>query len=132
MSSNVELLGSLPYREMFEAIRPCLAGLILFQPGRTNDYTGQPNKLFEFMGTGLALDRERLPGDRAGRCARRDCGWLVDPQERAGNHRGHPVRLSQTRPQPRKGAAGRKAVLDRFHWGIAEQALLGLYRELAP
>lgn len=131
MNSNVELVGSLPYREMFSAVSPCLAGLILFQPGRTNDYTGQPNKLFEFMGTGLALIASDFP--EIGPVVRAErCGWLVNPQDEQAITAAIRQAVKDPAATIAKGLAGRKAVLDHFHWGVAEQALLGLYRELAP
>ena len=111
------------------SIRPCVAGVILFQPGRINDYTGQPNKLFEFMGAGLALVASNFP-EIAPAVLRADCGWLVDPQSIEAIREA--IRSAVVDPvvTAGKGAAGRRAVLERYHWGIAEQALLGLYKAL--
>jgi glycosyltransferase involved in cell wall biosynthesis len=129
MGDRIDLLGPLPYRQMFEAIRPCLAGGILFQPGRINDYTGQPNKLFEFMGAGLALVASNFP-EIAPAVLQADCGWLVDPRSVEAIRAAIRSAITDPVATANKGAAGRRAVLERFHWGIAEQALLGLYKVL--
>jgi glycosyltransferase involved in cell wall biosynthesis len=130
IEGNLEFLGSLPYAAMFEALRPCVAGLILLQPERGNDYTGQPNKLFEFMGSGLAVIASDFP--EIGPVVRdAGSGWLVDPK----NPESIAAALSEALSDPgrcrTRGEAGRKAVLARYHWGIAEKALLDLYAGLA-
>ncbi|MBN2465491.1 glycosyltransferase [candidate division WOR-3 bacterium] len=130
MEPNVEFLGSLPYAAMFEALRPCLAGLILFQPERGNDFTGQPNKLFEFMGSGLAVIASDFP--EIGPVVRQaDSGWLVDPKEPDSIGAAMIAALSDPGLCRNRGEAGRKAVLARYHWRIAEKALLDLYAGLA-
>jgi len=127
---NVEFLGSMPYPAMFAALRPCLAGLILFQPERGNDYTGQPNKLFEFMGSGLAVIASDFP--EIGPVVRdAGSGWLVDPKSPEGIAAAMTEALSDHSLCRTRGEVGRRAVLARFHWGIAEKALLDLYARLA-
>jgi glycosyltransferase involved in cell wall biosynthesis len=129
IESNVEFLGSLPYAAMFEALRSCIAGLILFQPERGNDYTGQPNKLFEFMGSGLAVIASDFP--EIGPVVRRaGSGWLVDPKNPESIGTAMVEALSDIGLCRNRGEAGRKAVLARYHWGIAEKALLDLYAGL--
>jgi len=129
--TNVEFLGSLSYAAMFDAIRPCLAGLILFQPERGNDYTGQPNKLFEFMGSGLAVIASDFP--EIGPVVRdADSGWLVDPRKPESIAAAMTEVLSDPGMCRTRGEVGRKAVLARYHWGIAEKALLDLYAGIAP
>jgi glycosyltransferase involved in cell wall biosynthesis len=130
IEANVEFLGSLSYRAMFEAIRTCLAGLILFQPERGNDYTGQPNKLFEFMGSGLAVVASDFP-EIAPVVRGAECGWLVDPRDPAAIAAALTAVLSDSEACRARGEAGRRAVAARYHWGIAQEKLLGLYARLA-
>jgi glycosyltransferase involved in cell wall biosynthesis len=130
LAPNVEFLGSLPYQEMFDALRPCLAGLILFQPKRGNDYSGQPNKLFEFMGSGLAVIASDFP-EIAPAVRDAGSGWLVDPRSPDAITAAVTSALSDPAGCRVKGEAGRKAVLERYHWGIAERVLLNLYAGLA-
>lgn len=117
------------YPEVFELIKPCLAGMILFQPNRGNDWTNQPNKLFEFMGCGLAVIASNFP-EIAPVVSETKCGWLVDPT--------HPEVISEImisvleKPKDsiERGLAGRKAVEEKYNWTTAEKSLLRLYRRL--
>jgi len=129
IEDNVEFLGSLSYPAMFAALRDCLAGFILFQPERGNDYTGQPNKLFEFMGSGLAVIASDFP-EIAPAVREAGSGWLVDPRRPDAIAAALSAALADPALCRAKGEAGRRAVLERFHWGIAESALLGLYAGL--
>jgi len=126
---NVEFLGSLPYQGMFDALQPCLAGLILFQPERGNDYTGQPNKLFEFMGSGLAVIASDFP-EIAPAVRDAGSGWLVDPRSPDAIAAAITAALTDPDGCRARGEAGRRAVVERHHWGIAERALLDLYARL--
>jgi glycosyltransferase involved in cell wall biosynthesis len=129
IETNVEFLGSLSYTAMFDALRPCLSGLILFQPERGNDYTGQPNKLFEFMGSGLAVIASDFP--EIGPVVREaGSGWLVDPRSPDAIAAALTSALTDPNGCRDKGEAGRRAVVKRYHWGIAERALLDLYARL--
>jgi len=130
LEANVEFLGSLPYRAMFDALRPCLAGLVLFQPERGNDYTGQPNKLFEFMGSGLAVIASDFP-EIAPAIREAGSGWLVDPLSPDAIAATMIEALADPNACRARGEAGRRAVVERYHWGIAERALLDLYARLA-
>ena len=131
VEATVEFLGSLPYAAMFDALQPCLAGLILFQPERGNDYTGQPNKLFEFMGSGLAVIASDFP--EIGPVVREaGSGWLVDPRSPEAIASALMSALADPSACRAKGEAGRQAVLARYHWDIAERALLDLYARLTP
>ncbi|MBM3314883.1 glycosyltransferase family 4 protein, partial [candidate division WOR-3 bacterium] len=130
IAGSLELYGWLPYRQMFEAIRSCCVGLILFQPRRANDYTGQPNKLFEFMGSGLAVIAPDFP--ETGPVVRRTgCGWLVDPTR----PEAIAAAMAEALAEPVRTAAcaesGRRAVLQRYNWARAEEALLQLYGQLS-
>ncbi len=129
IETNVEFLGSLAYQAMFDTLRPSLAGLILFQPERGNDYTGQPNKLFEFMGSGLAVIASDFP--EIGPVVREvGSGWLVDPRSPDAIAAALTLALADPDGCRDKGEAGHRAVVERYHWGIAERALLGLYARL--
>ena len=129
LEANVEFRGSLPYQAMFDALRPCLAGLILFQPERGNDYTGQPNKLFEFMGSGLAVIASDFP-EIAPVVVDAGSGWLVDPRSPDVIAAALTAALTDPAECRARGEAGRRAVTKRYHWGIAERALLDLYAGL--
>lgn len=129
IAGRVDLLGTLAYEAMFQVLSESLLGVILFQPERRNDYTGLPNKLFEFMASGMAVVASDFPEmNRVVRAS--GCGWLVDPTDTEGMAQvlvsalGSPARCIEL------GCRGRKAVLERYNWTLAETALLELYRRI--
>ncbi|MEO0082727.1 MAG: glycosyltransferase family 4 protein [candidate division WOR-3 bacterium] len=127
IAGQVEFLGWLPYEQMFLTIRESSVGIILLQPGRTNDYTGQPNKLFEFMAMGIPVVASDFP-EIAAVVRSAGCGWLVDPTN--VNKIAHVLRAVLGSPERAQaaGRAGRQAVLERYNWAEAEKNLVGLYR----
>ena len=129
LSHKVRLLGWLPYEEMFRRIRECSAGVILLQPGRTNDYTGQPNKLFEFMGAGIPVVASDFP-EIAPIIRKAGCGWLCDPTDVKAVASALRTALTDRSENRKRGEAGRHAVLARYNWAESERSLVGLYRRL--
>lgn len=129
LTDAVELKGWLRYHRMLSEITTGLLGVVLLQPHRLNDYTGLPNKLFEFMGCGLAVvvsdfpELRRVVNDTG-------CGWLVDPTDPESLARVLEEALSDPAECVRRGLAGRAAVWDRYNWGVAERQLLNCYRSL--
>jgi len=124
--AQVEFLGWQPYGRMFEILAQGLAGIILLQRGRYNDWTGQPNKLFDFMGSGLAVVAGDSP--EVGWVVRESgCGVLLDPADEAAVAEALAAVLADPQRAVKLGLAGRRAVLERFNWASAEQALLALY-----
>ncbi|MEO0073425.1 MAG: glycosyltransferase [candidate division WOR-3 bacterium] len=131
LSPNLELLGWLPYAEMFRAVSSCMAGVILLQGTRTNDYTGQPNKLFEFMGAGLPVICSDFP--EMGTIVRRhQCGWLVNPADVMAVATAISELLADPAAATARGLAARAAVLTNYTWDVAEKELLNLYQQLLP
>lgn len=131
IGANVEFVGWLPYGRMLQELRQCLTGLVVLQPRRYNDFTGLPNKLFEFMGCGLDVIASRFPEmsrvvDATG------CGRLVDPTDTTAIAGLLAAALDDPDSCIRRGVAGRNAVHERFHWGVSEAALLDLYARLVP
>lgn len=126
LADNVIFHGVQPYSATLEIVGRCLIGVILLQPERGNDYTGQPNKLFEFMGAGLAVVASDFP-EISPIVRRHQCGELVDPRDAGaiaaiiGSLLAAPERCHDY------GRAGREAVIRNYHWSLAEQALLTAY-----
>lgn len=129
MAANVQLLGTLPYARTLEMLQRCVVGVILLQPERGNDYTGQPNKLFEFMGAGLAVIASDFP-EISPVVLEHDCGWLVDPTDARAIAAALKVALADSEACAARGAAGRAAVLKQYSWSQAEAALLFGYHEI--
>jgi glycosyltransferase involved in cell wall biosynthesis len=130
LESRVDFLGWIPtYQGMFRELASCSLGVILFQPYWWNDYTNLPDKLFDFMATGLAVIASRFP--EMGRVVEEaGCGWLVDPADPAAVAEAMELALANPEECRARGEAGRRAVLDRYNWSAAEAILLGIYRKL--
>ena len=130
LESRVDFLGWIStYRNMFSELQSCSVGVILFQPDWWNDYTNLPNKLFDFMATGLGVVASRFP--EMGRVVEQTgCGWLVDPTDPVSVAEAIGQALANPEACRARGQAGRRAVLDRYNWGSAERTLLGVYARL--
>jgi glycosyltransferase involved in cell wall biosynthesis len=115
---------------MFDAIRPCIAGLVLLRPQRLNDYSGLPNKLFDFMGCGLAVFAGDVP-EMVRIVGEEQCGWLVDSEDHLSLASAMTELLEDRTEATGRGARGRRAVLRKYNWAIAERNLLELYERLS-
>ena len=129
---QTEYLGRIPHEEVSKQMSRCSVGLALLRPGRNTDWqngTIGNTKIFEEMMAGLpvictdfVLWREFVEEYH--------CGICVDPanvQEVANALRyllDHPDEARQM------GENGRRAVKERFNWGVEEQKLLTLYGEI--
>lgn len=125
--AQVEFVGWQPYSRMFELLSQGLVGIILLQRGRYNDWTGQPNKLFDFMGSGLAVVAGDTP--EVGWVVREaGCGLLLDPSDEQAVTAALAALLSEPEKAAKLGLAGRQAVLEKFNWTEAERVLLEMYQ----
>jgi glycosyltransferase involved in cell wall biosynthesis len=131
LESRVDFLGWIPtYRDMFAELQSYSVGAILFQPDWWNDYTNLPNKLFDFMATGLGVIASRFP-EMERVVEQTGCGWLVDPADPAAVAEAIEHALANPEECRARGQAGRRAVLDRYNWDSAERTLLGIYARLS-
>ena len=126
--ARVDYRGQVSRGEVAGLLGAARAGLVLFHPG-PNHGESQPNKLFEYMAAGLPVIASNFPlwrrliGDTG-------CGLLVDPHEPDAIAEAIAWLLTHPEEGEAMGARGAEAVRSRFHWGVEEQALLGLYRTL--
>ncbi len=127
--SAFDLKPWMPYTSLLSFLRECSAGVILLQPDRWNDYTGLPNKLFEYMAAGLAVIVSDFP-EMAAVVKETGCGWLVDPTDVPEVAHAIRTALKQDSPCREKGEAGRRAVRERYNWAVAARDLLSVYDKL--
>lgn len=126
--SNVVFHGYLPAHKGWHVIGQCSVGLALLHP-IPNYIESYPTKIFEYMAMGLPVITSNFPLYRA-IIEENDCGLCVDPmnpEEIAGAIQWimeHPVEAEHM------GQNGRRAVEEKFNWGIEEKKLLSVYREL--
>ncbi|UCG43905.1 MAG: glycosyltransferase family 4 protein [candidate division WOR-3 bacterium] len=127
--SAFDLKPWMPYTSLLSFLRGCSAGVVLLQPDRWNDYTGLPNKLFEYMAAGLAVIVSDFP-EMAAVVKETGCGWLVDPTDVAEVAQAIRTALKQDSPCREMGEAGRRAVRERYNWKVAARDLLSVYDKL--
>jgi glycosyltransferase involved in cell wall biosynthesis len=125
---RVNAFGFLNRERVREVLSRSIAGIVTFHPV-PNHIDAQPNKMFEYMSAGIPviasdfpLWREIIAGNK--------CGLLVNPlkpAEVAGaidELAGNPERAR------RMGQNGRKAVEEKYNWGIEERKLLAFYEDI--
>jgi glycosyltransferase involved in cell wall biosynthesis len=125
---RVRFWGWLPWKEAWQQARKAIAGLVLFHPG-PNHTMSLPNKLFEYMASGLPVVASNFPlwkeiveGNR--------CGVTVDPLNPKAIAEAMEYLLTHPEEARRMGENGRRAVEERYNWEQEGEKLLRLYEEL--
>ncbi|WP_336331864.1 glycosyltransferase family 4 protein [Pseudomonas putida] len=120
--------GQLDRAEVREVLGNSVAGLVTFHP-LPNHIDAQPNKMFEYMSSGIPviasnfpLWREIIEGSK--------CGLCVDPMQ--------PISIAEaidflvTHPEEAEalGRNGQRAVNERYNWDLEGRKLLQFYSDL--
>lgn len=112
-----------------QIVQESMAGIVTFLPV-PNHIDAQPNKMFEYMSAGLPiitsnfpLWREIVEGNR--------CGICVDPVNPKEIAEAIDYLVDHPQEAQKMGDNGKKAVLERYNWGIEEKKLLMFYKEIA-
>ena len=131
LQGNVEFISWLPYNEMLHYVAISKVGLILHQPTARYHLLGKGNgrKAFTYMQLGIPIVAPEF--GEVGQVVREElCGILVNtlnPQEVADaivHLLGNP---SEARVL---GERGRKAILEKYNWGIEQRELMAVYEKL--
>jgi len=126
---QVEALGFIDREGVRTTAARSMGGLVVLHP-TINYRDGLPVKMFEYMSAGIPVIASNFPLWRE-IIEGADCGICVDPlnpEEIADAIRWiieHPVEASWM------GENGRKAVEERYNWGIEEKKLLEFYSVFA-
>ena len=120
--------GFLNRNEVHELYSKSSVGVCLLKPTE-NYYHSLPIKLFEYMEAGLPVVvsdfpvwREIVEGAQCGYCV--DEENLDEIREKINYLFNHPEEAQAM------GENGRRAVLEKYNWGVEEKKLLQIYREL--
>lgn len=126
---QVDYLGVVSHERVYEIYRQSVAGVVLL------DYTANAGyhkgtlgvlKLFEYMMAGIpviATDFELWKEIVEGY----DCGLCVNPHEVGAIADAINYFLEHPDIAKEKGENGRKAVEEKFNWGVQEQVLFKVY-----
>ena len=122
---KVNDLGFMDRLGVRDVLSRSVAGLVTLHPV-INYLDALPIKMFEYMSAGIPviasdfpLWREIIQGN--------DCGLLVDPLDPCAIAKAIDYLVSNPAEAQRMGANGRKAVNERYNWGMEEQKLFAFY-----
>jgi glycosyltransferase involved in cell wall biosynthesis len=125
---RVSALGFLNREAVREVLGRSIAGLVTFHP-LPNHIDAQPNKMFEYMSAGIPVIASDFPLWRE-IIAGNDCGVLVNPLKPAEIAAAIDRLASNPEQARRMGLNGRKAVEERYNWGLEERKLLAFYENI--
>lgn len=130
--NKVNFPGRVPHHEVLNVLAECMCGVALLQECPNSGYkmgTLGNTKIFEYMMIGIPvvctdfiLWKQILD--------EWECGICVDPQD--PNQIETAIRRLLDHPEEarRMGENGRRAVAERFNWGVEEKKLLAFYEEI--
>lgn len=124
--AQVEYLGQVDRAGVRRVMARSRVGLVTLQP-LPSYQDAWPIKMFEYMSAGLPVLASDFPLWR-GIVMDTGSGLCVDPTDGAAIAEALRVLLADPARCDAMGAAGRAAVLQRFHWPCEEQRLVQAYR----
>lgn len=126
--ASVDYRGNVSRAIVREIMAKSCAGLIFLHP-EPNHVKAQPNKMFEYMSSGLPviasdfpLWRDIIEGN--------NCGLCVDPLDPAAIAQAIDYLITHPDEARRMGENGRRAVLEKYNWSIEEAKLLRFYEQI--
>ena len=123
---NVNELGFLSRLEVRDVLKYSKVGLVTFLP-LPNHVDSQPNKMFEYMSSGLPIVASNFPLWRA-IIEGNNCGLCVNPLNSKAIGEAIQYLIDNPVQAERMGKNGRKAVEDKYNWPMEEKKLLNLYQ----
>jgi glycosyltransferase involved in cell wall biosynthesis len=125
---KVNELGYIDRKTALQVKKECFAGLVTFLP-LPNHINAQPNKIFEYMASGIPVIGSDFP---LWRQIIRDnkCGICVDPNK--PEEIAKAIMYLKDHPSEAKemGAKGRKLVSETYNWSAEEKKLVEFYNGL--
>lgn len=127
---KVTYRGLIGRQEVARLLGSARAGLVLFHP-MPNHVDAQPNKMFEYMSTGLPVIASDFPLWRE-IVAGAGCGLLVDPMDPRAIADALRWVLDHPDEAEAMGKKGQEAVKQIYNWEHESVQLKGLYSRLFP
>lgn len=129
LQDAIDITGWLPYKKVGEALNDCHVGLILFRDCIQNRLAGPPNKLFNYMNSGLPILSVNFP-EMKQIIEDESCGVLINDQTVKSIIDGIQLLLADYEQLKIMGENGKKAIRERYSWEIMEKKLLSDYKSL--
>jgi glycosyltransferase involved in cell wall biosynthesis len=124
--SNLNLVDTVPFEEVFEYISQSDLGLITLQPVPAYRDTAMPMKLFEYMAAGIPIVAPDFPVIRDV-VVDAKCGLLVDSTSAEEFVAAIELLRNDLKLRSEMGDNGRKAVEAKYSWEVEVRSLLGVY-----
>lgn len=126
---KVKYHGPVSREEIKEIFNKSIAGIVTFLPV-PNHINAQPNKLFEYMSSGIPVIASHYPLWK-GIVEKYDSGICVDPENSDEIAKAINYLIDNPLDAEKKGANGRKAIEEVFNWESEQNKLLELYHTLS-
>ncbi|MDY0121145.1 MAG: glycosyltransferase family 4 protein [Sulfurimonas sp.] len=125
---KVNELGFLDRVGVANVMSRSIAGIVTFHP-LPNHIDAQPNKMFEYMSAGLPIITSNFPLWKE-IVEGNNCGICVNPLE--PKEIAEAIEYITAHPQEAEtmGQNGKKAVLEKYNWGVEEMKLFQIYKDL--
>ena len=125
---KVNELGFLNRVDVTNVMSYSKAGIVTFHP-LPNHIDAQPNKMFEYMSAGLPIITSNFPLWKE-IVEGNSCGISVNPLEPKEIAKAIEYIISHPKEAEQMGQNGKKAVLEKYNWGVEEKKLFKIYGEL--
>ena len=125
---NVNEFGFLDREKVAKILEQSKVGIVTFLPA-PNHIDAQPNKMFEYMSADLPLVTSNFPLWKE-IVEGNNCGICVNPLEPEEIADAINYIIENPKEAEQMGENGKKAVLEKYNWGVEEQKLYRVYKEL--
>ena len=131
LEENVEFISWLPYNEMLHYVAISKVGLALHQPISRYHMLGKGNgrKFFTYMQFGIPIVAPEF-GELAQVVRDERCGLLIDTTD--AREIADAITYLLENPEDAKtiGERGKKAIREKYNWGIEQQKLIEVYQNV--
>jgi glycosyltransferase involved in cell wall biosynthesis len=125
---NVRPLGYINRQESLQVKGEVAAGMVTFLP-LPNHVNAQPNKIFEYMASGLPVIGSNFPLWKE-IIEENECGICVDPMDPTSVRNGIVAVLGDPERARKMGENGKRMVLEKYNWNAEALKLVKVYRQL--
>jgi glycosyltransferase involved in cell wall biosynthesis len=127
---RIEELGFISRDEAIQLKSKSIAGIVTFLP-EENHINAQPNKIFEYMASGLPVIGSNFPLWKT-IIEDNDAGICVDPLNPKEISDAINYLISNPEKAKEMGENGKKMVIEKYNWDNEKKKLIDLYKSLEP